>query len=250
MKNFFGLFAKKPTFLKEAIDLSILSTDLHSHLIPGIDDGAKTMDDALFLVKHMIDLGYKKLITTPHIQYDYYKNTPENINAGFEMLKKALVDNNLTIEIEVAAEYLVDDGFIEKVEKDQILTFNNKYILIELPYTYEPPNLNNALFELQTRGYRVVLAHPERYGYWHQDLSKYEELHQRGILLQMNINSLTGWYSKESKKIAEHLIEKKIISFLGSDMHNENYMEQLKNSRFEISLKKAIETNPIKNSIL
>lgn len=250
MNKLFGLFAKKQSFLKEAIDLSILKTDLHSHLIPGIDDGAKTMEDSIFLIKTMLELGYTKLITTPHIQYDFYKNTPEIIQNGLKKLKVSLAENGIIIDIEVAAEYLVDDGFIEKIESGEILTFGNKHVLIELPYTYEPPNLNNVLFELQTRGYRVVLAHPERYGYWHQNLNKYQELHQRGVLLQMNINSLTGWYSKESKKIAEQLIDLKIISFLGSDMHNENYMQQLKNSRFETSLKRAIETNPIKNSTL
>jgi len=244
------LFKKKSALLEQPIDLGRLHTDLHSHLIPGIDDGAKTMEDSISLIKALKDMGYKKLITTPHIMTDYYKNTPDIINMGLESVRAELKRLEIEMEIEAAAEYMLDDGFMAKLEAGNLLTFGNKFVLVELSYIEEPPNLNSIFFELQTNGYQIVLAHPERYNYWHNDFSKYQDLFDRNIFLQMNINSLTGWYSHESKEIAERLLENNLISFLGSDMHNTNYLNELKRSRFMPSLEKAIASGKILNSKL
>ena len=244
------LFKKKSALLEQPIDLGRLHTDLHSHLIPGIDDGAKTMEDSISLIKALKDMGYKKLITTPHIMTDYYKNTPDIINMGLESVRAELKRLEIEMEIEAAAEYMLDDGFMAKLEAGHLLTFGNKFVLVELSYIEEPPNLNSIFFELQTNGYQIVLAHPERYNYWHNDFSKYQDLFDRNIFLQMNINSLTGWYSHESKEIAERLLENNLISFLGSDMHNTNYLNELKRSRFMPSLEKAIASGKILNSKL
>jgi len=244
------IFKKKTKLLSEAVNLGSLHTDLHSHLIPGIDDGSKTMEDSISLIRELWDLGYRKLITTPHIMADYYKNTPDIILSGLQDLRAELKNQGIAMEVEAAAEYMLDDGFMSKLNEGNLLTFSNKFILVELPYVEEPPNLNAIFFELQTNGYQVVLAHPERYNYWHQDFSKYQDLFDRNIFLQININSLTGWYSPESKSIAEKLIENELVSFLGSDLHNQNYLNELKKSRFAPALAEIIGSSKILNSKL
>jgi len=244
------LFKKKSKHLEQPVELARLHTDLHSHLIPGIDDGSKSMDDSIRLIKELKGLGYKKLITTPHIMADYYKNTPQIIQRGLKDVRAELKKQGVEMEIEAAAEYMLDDGFLAKLEKGDLLTFSNNFILVELPYIEEPPNLSSIFFELQTRGYQVVLAHPERYNYWHGDFSKYQDLVDRNIYLQMNINSLTGWYSHESRNIAEKLIENKLIRFLGSDLHNTNYLNELKSSRYMPKLLEVIDSGLILNSKL
>jgi len=250
-----GLFSflgkqKKHHTLKEPLNLGDLKTDIHSHLIPGIDDGAQTMEQSIALIEQMSNLGYKKLITTPHIMNDYYKNTPEIILSGLADVRKAIADKGIDIEIEAAAEYMLDDGFELKMKEGNLLTFGDKYILFEMSYMTEYPRLAEVIFALQTDGYKVVLAHPERYNYWHHQFEKYEDLKDRGVYLQMNINSLTGWYSHGSKVIAQKLISRNMINFLGSDLHNDVYMEELKKSRFSPSLKKAFDECNVLNSSL
>ena len=250
-----GLFSflgkqKRHHTLKEPLNLGDLKTDIHSHLIPGIDDGAQTMEQSIALIEQMSNLGYKKLITTPHIMNDYYKNTPEIILSGLADVRKAIADKGIDIEIEAAAEYMLDDGFELKMKEGNLLTFGDKYILFEMSYMTEYPRLAEVIFALQTDGYKVVLAHPERYNYWHHQFEKYEDLKDRGVYLQMNINSLTGWYSPSSKLIAQKLISRNMINFLGSDLHNDVYMEELKKSRFSPSLKKAFDECNVLNSSL
>jgi tyrosine-protein phosphatase YwqE len=244
------IFNKKAKVLKEPVNLGALHTDLHSHLIPGIDDGSKTMEESITLIRELWDLGYRKLITTPHIMTDYYKNTPEIILSGLDNLRAELKKQGLEMEVEAAAEYMLDDGFMDKLEAGNLLTFGNKFVLVELSYVAEPPNLSTIFFELQTNGYQVVLAHPERYNYWHRNFDKYQDLFDRNIYLQMNINSLTGWYSAESKAIAERLLENNLISFLGSDLHNQNYLSELKKSRYMPALEAVISSNKIMNTKL
>ena len=159
-------------------ELSVLKNDIHSHLIPGIDDGAQTMNDSLEMLKVFQDSGYKKVITTPHIMSDYYRNTPEIINAGLSDLKREIKLNGIDIEIEAAAEYNVEPDFEEIIKNDNVLTFGgkNKYVLIELSFFSEPNRLNETIWALNNKGYAPVLAHVERYTYWHKDLDKITEM--------------------------------------------------------------------------
>lgn len=248
--NWKNIFKKNKNILKEPLDLGLLHTDIHSHLIPGIDDGSKSMEESIHLIREMVGLGYKKLITTPHIMNDYYKNNPEIILGGLDKIRNQLVIENIDIEIEAASEYMLDDGFEAKLKSGKLLTFGDNYVLVEMSYIAEFPNLSAILFELQMEGYKVVLAHPERYNYWHNSFDKYQELTDRNVYLQMNINSLTGWYSESSKQIAEKLLAENMISFLGSDLHNENYLNELKNSRLQPILESALRNSKILNSSL
>jgi tyrosine-protein phosphatase YwqE len=235
---------------KEPVYYSVLKTDFHSHLIPGIDDGARTIDDSLALIGQFKELGFKKIITTPHIQDEFYKNTPEIILAGLDKVKAAMAEAGLEIEIEAAAEYLLDDGFEQKLKNKELMTFGQKHILVELSYFSPHPSLLSFIFELQLEGYQVILAHPERYSYWFNDLKKFEELKNRSVFFQLNTVSLSGHYGSDVKKIAEKMIALGMYDFVGSDVHNQHYMDSFSKVRFEKSMKKLMDSGKLKNDQL
>lgn len=239
-----------PKKLNQAVDLSVLKADMHSHYIPGIDDGAVTMDESVAMLKEMYNLGYRKIITTPHIQGEIFKNTPEIIMAGLADLKEALQADNVQMEVEAAAEYLLDDYFEEKLKNKNLLTFGDNYILVECSYFSPHPNLLTFIFNLQIEGYKVILAHPERYSYWFNNFREYEDLKDRGVFFQLNTISLCGYYDNLVKKNAEKIIDAGMIDFLGSDMHNFNYLNALKNTQHEKYLAKVLESNKILNNTL
>ena len=193
-----NLFSKSPKL--DPIDLGVLGTDLHSHLIPAIDDGSKSVDDSLNMLREFVKLGYKKVITTPHIMSDFYKNTPEIILSGLETVRKAIQINNIPIEIEAAAEYYLDFHFEELIENNNLLTFGDNHVLFELSFMHEPNRIKEVIFELQTRGYKPILAHVERYPFYFNAWDKIEDFMNRGCLMQMNINSLSGFYGPQVKK--------------------------------------------------
>ena len=221
------IFPKKELTI-EPVDLSFLKNDIHSHLIPGIDDGSPDMETTIMLLKKFIDLGYEKVITTPHIMSDYYKNTPEIILSGLDKVKAEIIKNNLDIVIEAAAEYNLEPEFEDLLEKNNLLTFGtDKYLLFELSFFDEPPRLNEIIWKMREKGLSPVLAHVERYAYWHKDYDKIEEMINRGVKLQVNIGSIIGAYGPEVKKVAEKLIEDQVIDFIGSDCHHEQHLEMI-----------------------
>ena len=174
---------------------------MHSHFIPGIDDGAKTIEDSVEMITGMAELGYRKVITSPHIMSDYYKNTPQNILAGLDDVKNALKLAEVNIEMDAVSEYYLDFDFERKLNEEKLLTFGKNYLLFEISYMNPPDNLFHVIFKMQTMGYKPILAHPERYNFWHSDFEKYESFMDKGVLLQMNINSLSGYYSEGTKKL-------------------------------------------------
>jgi tyrosine-protein phosphatase YwqE len=226
MMGFLDKIFNKYTF--DPFDFSVLKTDVHSHLIPGIDDGSKSLEESLNMLSAFSEMGYQKIITTPHIMSDYYKNTSDIILKGRDDVLAAISKQNLPIHFEAAAEYYLDEYFVELVNKKDLLSFSNQYVLFELPFIAEPFNLNETIFELQTKGYTPVLAHPERYGYWHQNKEMYHELNEKGVVLQLNLLSLTGHYSPEVKKVGEYLVENHLIKLVGSDCHRIEHLQILK----------------------
>jgi protein-tyrosine phosphatase len=229
MGIFSKIFGRKR--LLEPIDLGIMEVDVHSHFIPGIDDGAKTMDDSLELISEFKAMGYRKVITTPHVMSDYYKNTPEIILGGLEKVRAALKENSIDIEIEAAAEYYLDGDLDDKINNKELLTFGKKYVLFELPFVSEPAIMNSTIFNMQTAGYKPIMAHVERYPFWHREWEKYETLFDKGVVLQCNIGSLTGAYGPEVRKIAERLVDADMITLLGSDCHHIRHVEMVKQAR-------------------
>lgn len=234
----------------EPADLSVLGADIHSHLIPGIDDGAATLEDSIILIEQLQAFGYRKLITTPHVMSDYYRNGPHNILPGLETLRKALKEKGISIELEAAAEYYLDEAFPGMLERGELLSFGNKYVLFEMGFMSESPNLKEVLFELQLAGYKPVLAHPERYPYWFQAFSKIVDLHDKGVILQLNINSLTGAYGPEVRKNAEKMVELNLVSFLGSDCHHIGHVERMDHARKSPHLHKLLASGKLMNSSL
>ncbi len=205
-------------------DLSVLKTDVHSHFIPGIDDGSKSLEESLELIGEMEKLGYTKVITTPHIMSDYYRNTPEIILGGLDLVRNALAKTGSKMQIEAAAEYYIDFDFQEKIKQKNILTFGDNYVLFEMPFIGEPQILNTVVFDMQMAGYKPVLAHVERYQFWHNDYEKIQSMKEKGVLLQLNINSLSGHYSPQVRKMAEKMVDENMFDLLGSDCHNMNHI--------------------------
>lgn len=220
--------------------MSVIGADMHSHLIPGIDDGSESMDDSIELVKALYNIGYRKLITTPHIITEYFKNTPEIIHNGLEKLRTAVADANIPVKIEAAAEYMYDDVLKNKFSAGELLTFGNNYVLIELSAFIPPLNFFQLVFDMKLEGYPPILAHPERYGYWYNDFENFVTLKDREILLQINLPSLTGYYSPEVRRMAEKLIDNNMVDFVGTDLHNMEYFEQVDRSRYYKHLEKLI----------
>ena len=243
-------FFKKTTRLETPVDLSTLGCDIHSHFIPGIDDGAKTIEDSVQMITELHKMGYKKVITTPHIMSDYYRNTPEIILGGLDKMRAALKEANIPIEVNAASEYYLDYDFERKLDEEKLLTFGDNHLLFEISYMNPPDNLMHVIFKMQLHGYKPVLAHPERYNFWHTDFKKYETFIDKGVLLQMNINSLTGYYSISTKKIAEQMIDKNMISFLGTDCHHIGHIDLIKNVVYEKHLQKLMESGTLMNNRL
>lgn len=217
MSFFSKIFKSEPKL--DPIDLSVFKSDIHSHLIPGIDDGSPNMEASIKMVKKFVDLGYKKIVTTPHVMCDYYQNTPDKILKGLDELREELQKQNVKIDISAAAEYNLDDGLQALIDKKEILTFGDKHVLFELPFMQEPRNLQEIIFNFQMAGYKPILAHPERYTFWYDEFEKYDELKSRGVLLQMNLLSLTNHYSPQTRKIAEKMVDANLVDAVGTDCH-------------------------------
>ena len=225
--GFLDLFKKKPEEIEE-LDLSWLEVDMHSHLIPGIDDGSKNMEESIQLIKRLSGYGLRKIITTPHIMAEYYRNTPEIINMGLEDLRRAIKNEGISIEIEAAAEYYMDEIFLEKIKDgEEILTFGDKYILVETGFINKPQMLLEIIFQLEMAGLKPILAHPERYQYLIADKGLLQDLTDRKIIFQVNLLSLTGFYSKPVKDFGEMLVETGLVRFFGTDCHNPRYLDMM-----------------------
>lgn len=200
---------------------------MHSHLIPGIDDGVKTKEEAFAVIRQFQELGYKKLITTPHIMSDYYGNTAASVSKAYADFIPSFREQNFLIELQFAAEYYLDETVLKLIaDKEEVLTFGDRYFLFETNAVSEPLQIKDFIFSLTSQGYRPVMAHPERYQY--MTLTKAEDLVNRGVLLQINMLSLIGYYGPPIQKLAEKLIEKKWVSLLGSDCHNADHISLLK----------------------
>jgi tyrosine-protein phosphatase YwqE len=229
---------------------TLISVDIHSHLIPAIDDGAKDIERSIELILSLKKMGYKKLITTPHIS-DMFPNSSEDILKGYEALKEELRNREIEIDIEVAAEYYADESFEKLLEEGDILTFGKeKYLLFELSYFTAPQDLESLIYEMKIAGYTPILAHPERYIYFHNNINKYREIKDMGVLFQINLVSLSNYYSEDVRKTVQHLILNGMVDFLGSDTHHVRYIKFLKKS-FSLSLyKKIFKHNKILNNTL
>ena len=239
---------KKSKNILPAIDFSQFKCDLHSHLIPGIDDGASSMQDSIILIKGLIELGFKKIITTPHIMPGVYDNNVNIIQLGLDLLKKELTAQNIKINITASAEYYLDFNFFELAKKQELMSFQDNFILVELSFLDPPLNLYNIMFELQLMGYKVILAHPERYSYFNID--DYKKLKSKNVYLQINLLSLVGYYNIDSQKKAESLIDLDLVDFIGTDLHNSIQLDLYSKVKTNEYYHKLYQKNNLLNNIL
>lgn len=225
-----------------------IRTDIHSHLLPGIDDGVESFEEAISLIRQFEILGYRKIITTPHVMQDYYRNTPEEIQSLARQLRDKLKATGCSIELEAAAEYYLDEGLMEKVDKEgALLTFGENYLLFETSFIDKPIYMDEFIFNCTSRGIQPVLAHPERYAYIHHQPDLLTDLQSRGVLLQINANSISGYYSREVRKFTRKLIDEGLVNFIGSDCHSEKHMNVLKKTLTDPYFTKACSL-PLLNS--
>ncbi|MDB5223049.1 MAG: hypothetical protein JWN83_1716 [Chitinophagaceae bacterium] len=242
----FNLF-KKTKDLKTVQSFPV-TTDIHSHILAGIDDGSPDIDTSLKLVKGLYDLGYRRLVATPHVIGDFYRNNPVIIKRELERLKMACVEAGIDIELSEAAEYMLDDYFLQILkQKDQILPVFENFILTELPYSVMPMNVNEIVFEIITAGYKPILAHPERYFYYHRDFEEYSRLKELGFLLQVNLLSVTGYYGAPVAKAAKFIFENGLADFVGTDMHHMRHLEALSSKETNIILNKYLNSKQYNN---
>lgn len=227
-----------------------LVIDLHSHLIPNIDDGSDSMKESVGMIRELYALGYRKIITTPHIMSHRFPNSAEIILDGLAKLKAELIRQGVDIVVEAAAEYYLDEHLGKLIAEKKILTFGKNYLLFELSYNVKPLNLENLVALMQANGYQPVLAHPERYQYMRRDFKVYEKLKASGVLFQVNINSLGGFYASEAKKTAMKLSDKGMIDFLGSDAHSMRHLQAMAQTIKTDTFTKIFNANTIRNNTL
>lgn len=235
---------KKKQYLTDLIPTNFV--DIHSHILPGIDDGAKTVEDSEFLLENMIAFEFSKIITSPHTIENIWNNTPESITKALALTKEKLPVLTEKVSLKAASEYILEDHFVSLFEGRKLLTIKDNFVLVEMSYINPPIQLFDYLFQMQVAGYIPVLAHPERYVFYHKDFSNYAKLKKAGCYFQMNLLSATGYYGKEVAKIADELLKKNMIDFVGSDFHHKHHVASFTNTVIikEVDyLKKAFENN-------
>ncbi|KQB44210.1 Capsular polysaccharide biosynthesis protein [Flavobacterium daejeonense] len=234
-------FFKSKAVLKDLIPDNHI--DIHSHLLPGIDDGAKTFEDSLRLTKALDKIGIKKFITTPHITESFWDNTTEKIIANQNHTVKALAEKGFSTPFKAAAEFMIDEQFVRLFQTQPLLTLKDNYVLVEISYSNAPIQLYSILFDLRVAGYTPVLAHPERYLFYHKNTAEYDKLKKAGCLFQLNLLAVTGYYGENIAKVAESLLQKGLYDFVGSDVHHDRHIAAFDD---KIKLK---DLNPLKEVI-
>lgn len=219
---------------RKSLDLKV---DIHSHLIPAVDDGAKSLEDAIELITLFDQLGYQKLITTPHISESYYPNSTATLRESFEKLQSALSESKFQVEIHLGAEYMVDEHFLKEILPAGDLLSWQGHLLIESSFLNYPMILDETIFEIQSKDLIPVYAHPERYPYFSGEWDKLQELKNKGVHLQVNAGSFIGHYGKGARRMAEELLKKGWIDFIGSDAHHPNHLKNLKTALSSKSLR-------------
>ncbi|HVI48429.1 MAG TPA: CpsB/CapC family capsule biosynthesis tyrosine phosphatase [Chitinophaga sp.] len=223
--------------------LSGIETDIHSHLVPGIDDGVPDVETSISFIQQLQDLGIQKIVTTPHIMMDRYPNSRTTIDPPYQ---EVLASGKVNIPFRFAAEYYLDEE-IETLMQQPLLTLGNNLVLVEISFMSAPPQLHRWLFELEAQGYQPVMAHPERYNYFHNNFKGYHQFKDWGCLLQVNLLSLSGYYGRHIQQTAEKLLELNMIDFIGTDLHHEKHMAAIKAITRNRKLMKRLDQYPFRN---
>jgi len=247
----FGLFKKKEVKSEKrepSINFSKIAVDMHSHVLPGIDDGAQNVEESVFLIGKMMEAGIKKVIATPHIMIDFYRNTPETINGALETLRAELKNRGIDIEVDAAAEHYFDETFAKRIEDKKLMVMGDNYVLYEYPFISMPQNAFDVLQQLTKDGYKPILAHPERYNY--MSIEEMANLRSWGGNIQLNTISLTGYYGKSVKQKAEAMVDAEIVDFISSDMHHPKHAAAFQDALHFPHVQKLLTDYPLKNIML
>ncbi len=198
--------------------------DIHSHLLPGIDDGSKSLEETETLLQQLKVIGFEKCITTPHTLPEIWENTRDGILQKFDETKSQLSENLQPMLDHTASEYMLGESFIDRLQSEKLLTLKDNIVLIEMSYLNPPLALKDIIFEIQIKGYQPLLAHPERYLYYHKNLKAYELFKDSGVLFQLNLLSSVGYYGPSVAKAADYLLKNDFIDYVGSDVHHQKHV--------------------------
>ena len=216
--------------------------DIHSHLLPGIDDGSKSLEETETLLRQLKNIGFEKCITTPHTLPEVWENTREGILQKFDETKSQLSENLQPMLDHTASEYMLGESFIDRLQSEKLLTLKDNIVLIEMSYLNPPLALKDIIFEIQIKGYQPLLAHPERYLYYHKNLKAYELFKDSGVLFQLNLLSSVGYYGPSVAKAADYLLKNDFIDYVGSDVHHQKHVSSFESKIVITSETKLCET--------
>ncbi|WP_434413983.1 tyrosine-protein phosphatase [Sphingobacterium thalpophilum] len=250
--SFFSKLFKttRSSSVRPLAQMEFLGVDMHNHLLPGIDDGSQSVKDSIVYIQELQRLGLKKFICTPHIMAGVHPNDKMSIDAAHANLTKGLRDRGLETDIFAAAEHMIDDGLPTLLRQDDLCVIPGGYVLIEMSYLSESKALFHTILAIQKLGYKPVLAHPERYNYYHSNFNIYKQIKDAGCLLQLNLLSLSRYYGVDCKAIAMTLLKSGMYDFAGTDLHHERHLEALKNIAEKYPVRDMLRTSPILNESL
>lgn len=227
---------KSKYYLRDIIPNNYI--DIHNHLLPGIDDGAKTVEETSLLIERMKELNIAGAYATPHTFNGIWNNSKLSISCAYDNAK--IIDSNSSFLIGYASEYMLDYALIARIKEEKLLCFKDNYVLVEFNLFNIQIDMYEMLFELKSKEYKIIIAHPERYGYFHNDLKKYTKLKEFGVYFQLNLLSLTGYYGKEIQHMAEKLLDNDMYDFTGTDIHNQKHIDHLTKKPILFSKKNKI----------
>lgn len=247
MGFFTRIFSKKN---KQIYPLDWIGLDIHNHLLPGIDDGATSIEDSISLIKGLMGIGIHEAIATPHIMAEVHPNTQETIKNAYDTLVTALSDRNIAFDLGYAAEHMIDSELSSLIKEKKMCLLPNKHVLIEMSYLQESQNLFLIIQDLLGKGIQPILAHPERYNYYHHNFDIYRRIKDAGCLLQLNLLSVTRYYNDSVKTVALSLIKSGMYDFVGTDLHHKKHLNALEYLTTKYDTRSLLKNNPIKNKEL
>ena len=239
----FSIFKSKPK-LSELIPEGFI--DIHSHILPGIDDGSENLAQSTDLLNRLNSIGFSKCIVTPHTLPEIWENTSEGITATFNSTKLQLEEPLNNMLYRAASEYMINESFLQRLQTEPLLTLKDNYVLIEMSYLNPPLALKEIIFEIQLKGYQPLLAHPERYLFYHNNTKMYETLKKLEVQFQLNLLSSVGYYGSSVAKTTDFLLKENFIDFVGSDVHHLRHVNSFENKiiiKSEKQLKVAMDKN-------
>jgi len=230
--------------------LAFLEVDIHNHILPGIDDGCVDTEQSLNIIKGLNTLGIQNFICTPHIMADVHPNTVSTISKSHSELNVALQREGNKSQIFAAAEHMIDHGIHSLIEKNNLCVMPGGYVLIEMSYLSESKALFQVIQDIQKLGYKPILAHPERYSYFHYNFDMYKHIKDAGCLMQLNLLSISRYYGMEVKVAALTMIKSGMYDFVGTDIHHEKHLHALIEVVKKYPVRDLLKTCPIQNASL